>query len=125
MNINPFQQIAKIVQIGSEENAFVIQQADSEVCRITFPQSIIRRFVTCSSGYVLLFQCRSSILREKGNLCLVSPEGQILWWAERRKSDDCYVEARVEDNYVIGYDGSFDCWIDICNGVVQKREFVK
>ncbi len=125
MNANPSTQIQEIVQTGPEENAFVVRQSGREMFRVAFPQSIIRRFFTASVGYVLVFQCRSSVARDKGNVCLVSSSGQVLWWAERRKSDDCYVEVRLEDDSLIGYDGSCDCWIDLRNGKVQRREFVK
>jgi len=125
MNTNPPPQTGEILQTHPGENAFVVQRSGHEVFRIAFSQSIIRRFYSSPVGYVLVFQCRSSISREKSNVCLVSPAGQVLWWAERRKSDDCYVEVRLEGDYVVGYDGSFDCWIGIRDGKVQKREFVK
>lgn len=116
---------AEIVQIGSAENAFVLRQNDQELFRIHFPHSIIRRFYQIATGYVLLFQCRSAIVKEKGNVCLVALDGQIIWWAERERSDDCYVEADLEGQSLLGNDGSFNCWINLQTGKVEKREFVK
>ncbi len=125
MNTYLSAQTQEIVQTGPEENAFVVRQSGKEMFRIAFPQSIIRRFFTATVGYVLVFQCRSSVARDKGNVCLVSSSGQILWWAERRTFDDCYVEVRLEDDSLIGYDGSFECWIGLRDGKIKRREFVK
>jgi hypothetical protein len=115
----------EIVQTGDAENAFVVRQDNSILFRIHFPKSIIRRFYETTDGYILVFQCRAAIVKEKGNVCLVSPTGQILWWAERKKSGDCYVETVLQEQHLIGYDGSFNCWINLQNGKTEKREFVK
>ena len=125
MNADIPTQTGEIIQTGPAKNAFVVRHSGHEVFRIAFPHSIVRRFYPSPLGYILVFQCRSSVSRENGNVCLVSPVGQIVWWAERRTSDDCYVEVRLDGNYIVGYDGSFDCWIDTRDGKVQRREFVK
>jgi len=123
MNIHS--QECKIVQLDTETNAFVVTKNESELFRISFPKSIIRKFIPTMYGYILHFQCRSFINSEKGNVCMVLPNGDIRWWAERKRSDDCYVELNVNNEKVIGYDGSYNCYFDINTGKIQKREFIK
>lgn len=115
----------EIIQTGDGENTFVVREKDDALFRISFPQSVIRQFYETTNGYILVFQCRAAIVKEKGNVCLVSPAGQILWWAERKKSDGCYVETTLQEQHLIGYDGSFNCWINLQNGKIEKCEFVK
>jgi len=115
----------KIVELEDGSNAFVVQVDGVEQFRIHFPSSVIRNFFVVPLGYLLLFQCRSAILKEKGNLVLVSPAGEILWWAERLKSDDCYVEVKVQNDEVVAYDGTNECFLDITTGKIKQINFVK
>ena len=115
----------QIVQVDVDTNAFVMTKDFKEVFRISFHNSIIRKFIQTTHGYILHFQCRSLVNREKGNVCLISYDGNISWWAKRKRPEDCYVELNVTDDSIIGYDGSYNCYIDINTGKIQKREFVK
>lgn len=115
----------KIIQVDKDTNAFVVTKGGHEVFQISFYRSIIRKFFTTNYGYILHFQCRSSIKIEKGNVCLVSPNGVVKWWAERKRHDDCYVELNVTNDNVVGYDGTYNCSIDIKTGKILQREFIK
>ena len=121
-------QCGEIVQYEQTKNIFVVRQDGQELFQISFPDSIIRKFYTTSLGYILFFQARAAITQEKGNICLVSFSGEILWWVEKR-NESCYttrfVDFRFEDNYIVAYGGSYDYWIDIHNGKIVKLEFVK
>lgn len=115
----------EVVEVGDGSNAFVVQAEGKEQFRIHFPSSVIRENFATAFGYLLLFQCRSAVAKEKGNLLLVSPAGEILWWAEQLKSDDCYVEVKVQNDQVIAYDGSNNCLLDAATGKIKHVEFVK
>ena len=115
----------KIIQTDTNTNAFVVEKDNRQIFRISFSNSIIRKFVPITEGFLLHFQCSSSIKNKFGNVCLVSHDGNILWWAERKRPDDCYVELNVINDKIIGYDGSYNCNIDIRTGKVRERDFVK
>ena len=115
----------KIVDVEPGTNAFVVNLRGRELFRISFPMSVIASFLVTTAGYVLRFQCRSSIREEKGNVCLVSLDGDIVWWAERPRWHDCYVALRVVDDEIVAYDGTYDCYIDLSTGKVKRSEFVK
>jgi hypothetical protein len=118
-------QECKIVQVDADTNAFVVMEDNKEVFIIYFSKSIIRKFISALHGYILLFQCRSAVKEKYGNICFVSRDGKILWWAERKRPDDCYVELNITNDLIIGYDGSYNCHIDINTGKIIKRELIK
>ena len=121
------QRIGEIRAVSDGTNAFVVSDADAgqELFTVSFPGSIIHKYFQIESDYLLQFQCRSPVAKEKGNLLFISCDGLIKWWAERRRSDDCYVEVNIQDNRIIGYDGSYECVIDSATGRVLNREFRK
>jgi len=118
-------QYAEIVQYEPTKNIFLVQQNGQEVFQLSFADSIIRRFYTVSLGYILIFQTCSAIALEKGNICLVSFSGDIVWWVEKQTRNGylvSYINFRFDRDYLVADDGSHDCWIDVRNGKIIKSE---
>ncbi len=115
-----------IKEVDQNSNEFIVEEDSGlERFRIYFPGSIISKFIILDLCFLIVFQCRSTITKDKGNLMLVSKDGNVLWWAERQASDDCYVAVSIVDEEIIAYDGSYNCYIDRYTGKINKVEFVK
>ena len=119
------QQFCEILDVLEDANAFVVYENSMEKFRISYPSSIIRKYFRLNDAYLLVFQCRSLIAKKKGNLLLVSKTGATLWWAERLRADDCYVEISVRGESIIAYDGTYNCHINISTGKIEQKDFVK